>query len=233
MSENPSYYSIIPATVRYDKRLTPNAKLLYAEITSLCNMNGVCSASNEYFANLYDVSKVSISKWINQLIEFGYINSEITYKDGSKQILNRYLSLVKDPIKEKFNTPIKEKFKDNINTSKEVYINKNLTDSNNINVVIEKLHEILKNYHGREFNTRGWEKNISSMIRLDKIDPERIIKSLDWYSRHIGEDYIPVIQSGKSLREKYNKLEWAIKRDESKNKPDDDYNPYVPEKRSW
>lgn len=33
--------------------------------------------------------------------------------DSTKEILNRYLTIVNDPIKEKFNTPIKEKFKDN------------------------------------------------------------------------------------------------------------------------
>lgn len=109
----PNYYSIIPANVRYDKELTPNAKLLYAEITSLCNKEGYCWATNEYFAKLYSVSKVSVSKWVSQLVEKGYINSSIKYKKGSKEILNRYLSLVNDPIKEKFNTPIKEKFKDN------------------------------------------------------------------------------------------------------------------------
>ncbi|MGX1430785.1 putative phage protein (TIGR02220 family) [Cytobacillus horneckiae] len=111
-----SYYAIIPANVRYDEELTPNAKLLYGEITALCNEKGYCWASNSYFADLYRVSKVSISKWINQLIEKGYLNSEIIYKEGTKEILNRYLTIVNAPIKEKLNTPIKEKFKDN-NTS--------------------------------------------------------------------------------------------------------------------
>lgn len=108
-----SYYAIIPANIRYDTSVTPNAKLLYGEITALCNERGYCWANNEYFANLYGVSKVSISKWISQLVESGYINSIIEYKEGTKEILNRYLTIVNDPIKEKFNTPIKEKFKDN------------------------------------------------------------------------------------------------------------------------
>ena len=96
-----AYYAIIPANVRYDKTLTPNAKLLYGEITALCNEKGFCWASNEYFSELYGVSKTSISKWISSLIERGYLQSEIIYKEGSKEILNRYLRIVKEPIEEK------------------------------------------------------------------------------------------------------------------------------------
>ena len=130
MEEKPSYYSIIPANVRYDTELTPNAKLLYAEITALCNEKGYCWATNEYFANLYSVSKTSISKWISNLIQKGYIYSEMIYKEGTKEILNRYLSIVKEPIEEKLNTPIEEKLKDiednntsinNTNNKKEIY----------------------------------------------------------------------------------------------------------------
>lgn len=73
MSENVSYYAIIPAEVRYDKDLPPNAKLLYGEITALCNKEGYCFASNEYFANLYGVSKRSITGWIAALADKGYI----------------------------------------------------------------------------------------------------------------------------------------------------------------
>jgi transposase len=113
MDEKKSYYAIIPANVRYDADLTPNAKLLYGEITALCNEKGYCWASNDYFAKLYNVSKVSISKWVSALVKKGYIYSEITYRGGTKEILNRYLKLVDEPIKENFNTPIKDNLKDN------------------------------------------------------------------------------------------------------------------------
>jgi len=113
---NPSYYAIIPADVRYDSNLKANEKLLYGEITALTQSSGKCWANNQYFADLYGVSKTSVSKWIKNLINFGYIKSVIIYKEGSKQILNRYLTLITHPIEEKLNTPIEEKLKDN-NTS--------------------------------------------------------------------------------------------------------------------
>ena len=127
MSENPNYYAVIPANVRYSD-ITPNAKLLYGEITALANKTGYCYANNSYFSNLYNVSEVSISKWISELVKNGFINRQINYKEGTKEILSRYLRIVNDPIKENLSTlpkkslvpsqrkvkyPIKEKFKDN------------------------------------------------------------------------------------------------------------------------
>jgi uncharacterized phage protein (TIGR02220 family) len=121
--ENPSYYAIIPAEVRYDENLSPNAKLLFAEITCLCNKNGVCKASNKYFSDLYKVSTVSVSTWVSQLVKNGYIETTMIYKDGSKEIQNRNIVL-SSGMKENFDTPIKEKFKDNNN----ITINSNIDD---------------------------------------------------------------------------------------------------------
>lgn len=73
---NKSYYAIIPANVRYDKRLSANAKLLYGEITALCNEKGCCEVKSKYFADLYEVSKKSARNWIKQLEDYGYIVSE-------------------------------------------------------------------------------------------------------------------------------------------------------------
>jgi len=119
MKEKPSYYAIIPAEVRYSKKLTPNAKLLYAEITALCNMNGKCTASTEYFCRLYEVSRVSIQKWLKNLEKNNYINRVNIYKPHSKQIDYRLITLV--------NIPSKEKFTDNTNIN---ITNTNLTGSN-------------------------------------------------------------------------------------------------------
>lgn len=112
----PSYYSIIPAPVRYDKRLTPNAKILYAEITSLTNQLGFCYANNRYFQDLYRVSKQSINFWLKQLEEYGYIQRHLYRDRGSKEILNRYITIFEKPIQVNFNRPIQEILKENNKT---------------------------------------------------------------------------------------------------------------------
>tara|TARA_R110000824_G_scaffold366149_3_gene554744 strand:+ start:116 stop:715 length:600 start_codon:yes stop_codon:yes gene_type:complete len=119
MKEKPNYYAIISAEVRYDKKLTANAKLLYAEITALCNMNGKCCASTSYFCRLYEVSRVSIQKWLKLLEDRKYIKRTIIYKEGSKQIETRYITLV--------NKASVYKLIDNTNINID---NNNLTDSN-------------------------------------------------------------------------------------------------------
>ncbi|WP_017211825.1 helix-turn-helix domain-containing protein [Clostridium beijerinckii] len=157
-----AYYAVIPANIRYDENLTPNAKLLYGEITALANERGYCWATNTYFAELYGVSKTSISKWIKQLVDSGYIKSQIIYKEGTKEILNRYLTIVVGGIEEKLNryptfinegiedklsNPIEEKLKDNntilnntinnINT-----ISKDIVSSTKVQPIIDKWNEL-------------------------------------------------------------------------------------------
>ena len=88
-----AYYAIIPANVRYDKDLAPNAKLLYGEITALCNEKGYCWASNQYFAELYGVSVLSVKRWVNSLVNKGYVYRTLTYKPNSKEVDKRILSI--------------------------------------------------------------------------------------------------------------------------------------------
>lgn len=99
--ENPSYFSVLPANVRYDKELKANEKLLYSEIVALSNKNGYCTAKNKYFAELYDVHKKTISDWISHLRDRGYIDIELIY-DG-KSIVGRKI-FIGQPIREKMDT---------------------------------------------------------------------------------------------------------------------------------
>ena len=128
MKEYPNYYSITPATVRYDNRLKANEKLLFGEITALSNIKGYCYSTNKYFSKLYDVSITTISTWINHLKELGYIKVEMI-KEG-KEIKERHLFPAVDPIKENLNTPIKE----NLNTPIKEKFKENNTSINNTSI---------------------------------------------------------------------------------------------------
>lgn len=74
--EKPGYWAVIPATVRYDEVIPPNAKLLYAEISSLTEADGYCWASNEYFQKNFGFSSRSVSRLISALADAGYIRVE-------------------------------------------------------------------------------------------------------------------------------------------------------------
>lgn len=71
------YYAVIPADVRYSKDISSSAKLMYGEITALAQKEGYCWASNKYFADLYGVSTNSVSKWVNELVNAGFVDVKI------------------------------------------------------------------------------------------------------------------------------------------------------------
>ncbi len=93
MEQQKAYYAIIPANVRYDKSIPMGAKLLYGEITALCNQEGFCWATNKYFTDLYDVGERTIIRWISSLEERGYIIKNIEYEDDGKTVIRRCLSI--------------------------------------------------------------------------------------------------------------------------------------------
>lgn len=128
MNEQPSYYSIITANVRYDNRLTDSEKLLFAEITSLSNKFGYCTATNSYFAKLYEVVKETISRRISNLNKYGYLKIEII-KNGNEVKQRKMYPLTQSsiPIDVKINTPID----DSVNTPIDANVKENNTSINN------------------------------------------------------------------------------------------------------
>lgn len=146
METEKGYLAIIPSVVRYDKELKPNEKLLYGEISALMDAKGFCWATNKYFAELFDVTPETVSRWIAHLIEKGYAKSKIIYDEDGKTILQRklwvFLPVVEDddpidkkinrgidkkiktPIDEKINTPIDKKIKENVTSNELTSINK-------------------------------------------------------------------------------------------------------------
>lgn len=89
MAERPAYWAVIPASVRYDQDLPPNAKLLYGEITALSNAKGYCSARNAYFADLFGLGEKSVSRLIAILAKGGYLRVEVIRNEKNEVVERR------------------------------------------------------------------------------------------------------------------------------------------------
>lgn len=129
MKQQPSYYANIPATVRYDNELTSSEKLMYGELTALTNKYGYSWASNRYFSELYEVSKVTVSRWVSKLEQKGYVTLVYKNKEGSKEIDKRLIYINDTPLNINDNTP-KQKSGEGVNTNVKPPINTNVKDNN-------------------------------------------------------------------------------------------------------
>ena len=87
--ERPGYWTVIPAAVRYDRALPPNAKLLYGEVAALSDKRGYCYAQNSYFAELFGLSDRSVSRLLAALVERGYLRMEVVRDPGTREVLER------------------------------------------------------------------------------------------------------------------------------------------------
>ena len=219
-----SYYAIIPANIRYDKDLTPNAKLLYGEITALCNQEGYCWANNRYFADLYEVSINSVSSWVKQLAKKGYITTKLIYAEDSKQVSQRRIYLAEatpiqnnldtppnklvDPIQNNLDTPPQENLEDN-NTSYNNTINKDY------NKYFERVWSLYPNKigKGRISNTKKkevfklgeeFERCISRYIKYVEAERKKGFKDLKYQngSTFFNSGYVDYMDSNVKEKEK-------------------------------
>ena len=168
MKHSPTYYAVIPASVRYSK-LKPNAKLLYGEITALSNKEGYCFATNRYFADLYGVTKNTVSLWVSQLNKLGFVSIELIKK--GEQITERRLCIIKNDatpniINNELNTIKINTTSNNISNRKEKFIEDVLkieTDQNIIkNFILYWTEENKSNTKMRFEIERTW--NLKSRI---------------------------------------------------------------------
>lgn len=194
MNEQPSYYSIITANVRYDNRLTDSEKLLFAEITSLSNKYGYCSASNGYFAKLYEVVKETISRRIAKLKECGYLRIEIV-KDG-KVIKQRKLypltqssipidAKINTPIDNSVNTPIGAKVKENITSNNITRLNNTSSNNNSATDVTRERFEEWWTLYGKKRDKKISFKKFEKCIKKHSF--EEIMEGTRMYLKTIKD----------------------------------------------
>lgn len=223
--EKKSYYAVIPATVRYDRKLKANAKLLYGEITALCNEKGYCWASNSYFAKLYEVSNQAISSWIKSLQKNGYVNIE--YEREGNHITKRKVSINIDRVSTDVDGGINKSligYQQNLKGN-----NTYNTTSNNKESPKQETEEMsqalrlssLLLFESRKHDDKlhigkdkqvidRWAQDIEKLIRLDNRDYSEIERVIRWVKTE-GNFWMPNIMSGKKLREKFPQLIMQIK----------------------
>ena len=113
----------LPIEILTDDKLSDKEKIIYSIIIYLSKENQYCFLTNKTISELLNISVTQASNLINSLKSKEYIDTELIYKENTKQVEMRklipiknkytYLRKVKYPPQENFNTPIKEKFKDN------------------------------------------------------------------------------------------------------------------------
>ena len=175
----PNYYAILPAEVRYSENLAPNSKLLYAEISALTNKSGKCFAQNSYFAELYNVEKETVSRWISQLEKFGFVKTKVI-RNKNKQVEKRYIFVNTSLIKNQY--PIDKKVKDNI------YTNNNIINNNSSHVYNEQVLKAFdyivplfpeRNRPKNEHQKKQWLDVIRLCNSEDKVNPRQLYYLLE------------------------------------------------------
>lgn len=133
----PSYYSIMTADVRYSNDLSCFDKILYSDITALCNKNGYCTATNGYFSDVFNKSNKTISRSISNLVSNGFVESVITREESEFSLRKLYIKdtvqVDRDenvqPLDEDVHTPLDK----NVQTPMVKNVQHNNINNNNIN----------------------------------------------------------------------------------------------------
>ena len=86
-------YAVIPSHILSIKTLSPQAKLLYAEIAAATPTDGYCSKSAAFFAELLHASEPTVRRWIKELQDADAVRIEMEYRDGSREIRKRRIYL--------------------------------------------------------------------------------------------------------------------------------------------
>lgn len=192
-TERPNYYAIIPASVRYDKKLPGKAALLYGEITALCNKKGYCWASDSYFADLYGVAKSTIQTWLKALEINGHISRDVIYKEGTREIEHRYIRISVGGIPKNQSTPTPKNQRDN-NTSINTTVNNTKNKKHSAadatqSVQLEKEFNVVwKQYPNKKGKAQAFNHYKAWRKKAKTNTNDYLIEKLNVYKKYIEQN---------------------------------------------
>lgn len=218
-------FTQVPNCVLTDIRISLKAKGLYAYLLSKpddwefhteCILEEIREGATAFYSA------------IKELIEAGYvIRYQINENGQFSGTVYEFIDVwsQKTPCSEnldteKTNTPtynynnkyINNKYNNNLSVANEKIDEEEISLYKDADKIIHRLQDILNKHFNRFFPARSWKEQVVKLMKLDKVPADRIFEALDWYEKHIGETYTPVIQSGRSLREKFGSIENAMNR---------------------
>ena len=187
--EQPNYYAILTADVRYSKELNFFEKVLYADITALTNKYGYCSATNGYFSQLFGKTKGTISKAISKFEKLGFLQVVINRDETTKQIIDRKLYLKTTipivennhrGIAENNHTPIVENNQENI-TSNNITSNKKRNIKEKIEIDENKIcieaWEAWLEYKGKNYTLQQQKLALKKLQSLTKQEQKEAVEN--------------------------------------------------------
>ncbi|CAI2683024.1 hypothetical protein AKUA1404_09380 [Apilactobacillus kunkeei] len=137
----PKYFIQVQMQTLKKLGLTSTDKLVYGTIYTMLNVTGKCFMSNASIAESIEIKPKTVSKSISKLSELGLINVKLIYKEDSKQIDKRYITLSdysrggmlrkSDTLSYQSSIPMLQKSEDNRLLNKSINrLNNNMSSSN-------------------------------------------------------------------------------------------------------
>lgn len=192
-------------------------------------------ANNSYASEGLGWSREKVSRIRTKLKEIHLIDFIQEFKDDGK--FGRQLVELKVPRNISFTAATKDGFREtqalisNTNTKKRIINNslnkekqnKKINKKENFDTILPseyfefafQLSNIITDRYDIRIphsEIKEWERHFKLLIEKDGATPKAVSETLEFYSKKIGEEYIPNANTGKDFRAKFIKLQEAMKR---------------------
>tara|TARA_R100000655_G_scaffold101829_1_gene147316 strand:- start:4871 stop:5500 length:630 start_codon:yes stop_codon:yes gene_type:complete len=161
-------FIIIPRSI-YKLDLSPNEKLVLANIGNVCLSGGTYYFDNEFISEFTNTTKRQVTTILNSLTDKGFIERKLIYRKGTKEVIKRVVKLTSVGGEVCDSTPTEINFRDNkkntlvntqvINNKKELSQRfKEFSDEVRSYTEYSQYHEAFINWWGEDNGTyMKWE----------------------------------------------------------------------------
>jgi hypothetical protein len=207
-----------------DSKVLIGSKIYIAErgsfYTSLGNFGketGISTQQVRTFWKLLEEDKMinkESTSTATKIIVCKYEDYQIVQQTNNKRTTNEQQQ-IKNLKKEKevFNTLSDPPGSDRVNGKEKSKIEIETEKCMPLARTLARIVQSQKNIDITPAKKKSWANEIRKLVySSEKVEYDRVNRALSWYMKNVGGEYVPVIESGKSLRDKFVKLEAAMER---------------------